>query len=199
MLAMFRQGHWMKENVRIADNTAKAAKESAEAAQKSAEAATATIKIMKRTARRQLRARVFVVTAQRLEQCLPRRFTAELTIKNFGGVPAYGCTFRAHMSLMTNPLGGAEIPKLHVSGQEANLVLPPGAEVRTRLYLPQGGFEQNQHNLVTAGSYAVYIHGEIHYRDGFGKHCASTFLMRCGGLEYATGRFSFCERGNTAN
>lgn len=65
---------------------------------------------------------------------------------------------------MTNPLGGTDIPKPHISGQEANLVLPPDAEVRTRLYLPKGGFEQNQHNLVTAGSYAVYIpweHSEL--------------------------------------
>ena len=188
-LAMRHQEHWMRENVRIADVSANAAKAGAEAA-------TATVEVMKRTARRQLRARVFVLSANRLEPCGAGSFTAELVIKNFGGVPAYNCTFRAAMVLGPRILGGGEISKAYANGQEANIVLPPSAEVKTTLCL--ASFESNQHNLVRTGIQAVYMYGEINYRSGFAKSCQSTFLMRCGGIDYASGRFSFCEKGNTA-
>jgi len=195
-LAMRHQEHWMRENVRIADTSANAAKAGAEAAQKSADAAIETIKVMKLIARRQLRARVFVLSANRLEPCGAGSFTAELVIKNFGGVPAYDCTFRAAMVLAPRILGDGEIPKAYANGQEANVVLPPSAKVKTTLSL--ASFEPNQHKQVRAGIQAVYLHGEINYRSGFRKSCRSTFLMRCGGIDYASGRFSFCEKGNAA-
>ena len=126
---------------------------------RSADAATATVDLMRKTSRKDLRARVFVASAQRVEPLGPGSFTAEVTIKNFGKIPAYDCTYFATMILRPSP--NNEFPALHKKGDEPVLVLPPDAEVKMPLVLPTGTFQNTQDANVGAGSWAVYIYGEI--------------------------------------
>lgn len=183
---------------KAAKDSAVAAQQSAAASQQSANAAAETVKVMKRTARRQLRARVFVASAIRIGDPRPGPFVAELTIKNFGGVPAYNCTFRAQMFMRSTLLEG--IPPLNKRSNDPSMVLPPGAEVKTRLRLPDGTFADQQQQMVNAGSLAILIHGVIEYRNGFQQDRRSEFLMRCTGVQdYTVGRFAFCEIGNKAD
>jgi hypothetical protein len=177
-----------------------AAIRSADAATASAAAATATIKLMRRISRKELRARVFVLGAKRLGMTSgPGPFDAEITIKNFGKIPAYRCTYRVAIILATNPVPEDQIPALQRTGQEPRIVLPPEGEVTVIKTLPLDTFSNTQHTQVGQGSFAVYIHGEILYRDGFGKERVSKFRMKCCESDYALRRFSFCERGNEAN
>jgi hypothetical protein len=60
-------------------------------------------------------------------------------------------------------------------------------------------FGNTQHSQVGQGSHAVYLYGQVRYRDGFGVNRSSEFLMNCSGMDYALGRFAFCEIGNQAN
>ncbi len=184
------QARWMRENVKVA-------KQSADAARESASAATASVALMRTTSRKQLRARVFVASATRVGPRGPTSFAAEVTIKNFGKIPAYDCTYLAAMILRPNP--NTEFPALHKKGDEPMLVLPPDAEVKMPLVLQAGTFQHTQDVNVGSGSWAVYIYGEIQYRDGFARGRTSKFCMKCCGFDYASGRFSFCEKGNEAD
>jgi hypothetical protein len=162
-----------------------------------------SLKTTRRNSRKELRARVFVVGANRLGVSGPGTFDAEITIRNFGKIPAYECTYAVDLALAPNPKGDIPFPAPRKSGQEPNVVLPPGGEVKVIRSLPSGAFENNQHTLVGNEGWAVYVWGEISYRDGFQKKGRpgrlSTFCMKCCGTDYNRGRFSFCEKGNDAN
>jgi hypothetical protein len=189
----------MRRNVGIAEQSANAATESAIAAKSGADAATATLKLMKRTAHRELRARVFVEGATLVGKPAPGGFAIEFTIRNFGKVPAYGCTHSAALVLRNEPCGESELPVAVKTGQEPIVVLPPGGEIKVLKSLPAGIFENAQHTRVMQGAMALYVYGEIRYIDGFQIKRHSTFRMKCCGADYGLGRFSFCERGNKAN
>lgn len=197
--AMRSQEQWMRENVALAEKSANAAQESANAARDSASAATATVKAIKETSRKELRARVFVSRAARLGTASPGPFDAEITIKNFGKTPAYGCTCAIELVLRTNPPDDSAFPAPRITGQEPKMVLPPDGEFTIVKNLPVGTFGGPQHSQVMAGSHAVYVYGEIRYRDGFRKKRFNKFLMKCCGADYSLRRFTFAEKGNKAN
>jgi hypothetical protein len=169
------------------------------AAKDSADAAKITIKQMRRSARKELRARTFVASAKRTTPTNPGVFIAEVTFKNFGKVPAYRCTYKIGLILDTYPPVDAGLPVLNATGREPKFVLPPGGEVRLSKALPAGTFAGTQEKLVMQESHAVYLYGQIDYKDGFGADRYSRFLMKCSGSDFSTGSFSFCERGNHAN
>jgi hypothetical protein len=183
-----RQEKWMRDAVGIAQK-------SASAAQDGAKAAAETVALMRETSEKELRARVFIESAKRVGTG-PVSFSAEITIKNFGKIPASECTYLFAMQCL--PV--SELPPiLHPSGQEPRMVLPPGAGVRDFKTLPTGTFQIKQENLVRAGAYAVCVYGRIEYGDGFGNRRHSAFVMKCCGSDYDIGRFSFCQTGNEAD
>lgn len=198
LLAMKRQETWMSQSVEIAEKSANAAMVSAEAAKESADATAASVKQMKKNARKQLRARVFVAEGRAI-QTGPVGFWAELLIKNFGHIPAYDCTCSAAIALRPHPSPDEMLPKPAVDGLAPRIVLPPNGEFKIVKSLPQGTFQELQHNQVSRGIHAVYFYGEIRYRDGFGRRRFSQFRLKCTGADYHFQRFSFCESGNKAN
>jgi len=153
---------------------------------------------LRKTARREMRARVFVNSAVRKGSVAAGIFDVEVTIRNFGKVPAYDCTSALELVLKTNP-PNSEFTPPSKTGQEPKMILPPGAEVKVVKTLPAGAFGNIQHTQVGQGSQAIYLYGEIHYRDGFRRDRFSTFRLQCSGVDYGLGRFSFCDRGNQAN
>lgn len=165
-------------------------------AKRSVEAAITTTQVMRKTARKELRARVFVLNAKGARKA--NTFDAELIIKNFGKIPAYRCIYLVAMQLSTNPTPNIAFPVLKATGEEPKFVLPPGGEVKVNRSLPPGTFQDQQENVLLGGGYAIYLHGEIKYRDGFGAQRVSRFRMKCAREDYPLGRFSFCEKGNIA-
>lgn len=184
LIAFIWQGKWARQSV--------------EQAKKSAEAARITIQVMKKNARKELRARVFVLSAKGARNAEGRTFDAELVIKNFGKIPAYRCVYLFAMQLSTNPTPNSPLPALRETGDEPKFVLPPDGEVRVNKSLHPGTFQDREAEILLGGGYAVYLHGEIRYRDGFGAQRVSRFRMKCAREDYLLGRFSFCEIGNTA-
>jgi hypothetical protein len=177
------------------EETVDLAQKSADAAKDSAKAAAETVELMRATSEKELRARVFIESAKRAGTG-PVSFSAEITIKNFGKIPASECTYFFAMQCL--PISESP-PILHPSGQEPRMVLPPGAEVRDFKTLPTGTFQITQENLVRAGANAVCVYGRIEYGDGFGNRRHSAFFMKCCGSDYDLGRFSFCQTGNEAD
>ena len=74
------------------------------AAKDSADAAKITVKQMRKTARKELRARTFVASAKRSMPINSGAFIAEVTFKNFGKVPAYRCTCKIGLILIPTRL-----------------------------------------------------------------------------------------------
>ena len=191
IIAMLLQERRMQESVGLAGR-------SADAAAASAEAAMATVKEMKDTARKELRARVFVAVAKRSGAASPGPFVAELVIRNFGKIPADDCTCTVGLLLDTYPPVEDNLPVLNATGREPRVVLPPDGDIHISKALPVGTFASLQHTQVMQESHAVYLYGRIEYLDGFGTERFSKFLMKCSGADYGFGRFTFCERGNEA-
>ena len=196
---MERQAKATEDAVTATRDNALAAKDGAEAAKANADAATATVKAIKETSRKELRARVFVATAARLGSAAAGPFHAEITIQNFGKTPAYGCTCAIELVLRPNPPDDSAFPAPRITGQEPKMVLPPDGQFTVVKSLPAGTFGNTQHSHVMATGYAIFVYGEIRYRDGFGKKRFNNFLMKCCGTDYSLGRFNFAEKGNKAN
>jgi hypothetical protein len=93
LAAFLWQGWLVKRSVDLAEKGTDAAIESADAATKSSNAATATIRLMRQTARRELRARMFVLSAKGAETLTTGRSMPRLrkpgtdgTFPNFPGI-----------------------------------------------------------------------------------------------------------------
>jgi hypothetical protein len=197
--AMRRQEKWMRVNVKIAERNADIAKQSAHAAESSARASLATIELMQKTAWRELRARVLVASAVRVLPAGAGSFTVEVTIKNWGKVPAYECTFWAEAFLAPSPLSGASIPTPCKPAGAPTMVLPPSGETTLRAFLPAEQYTGQVDAQVQNGNMAVYVLGQIEYRNGFQESCTSKYFMKFGGLDYRSSHFSFCDTGNDAD
>lgn len=188
---------WKSE--KLMDAQVKLAKDTVAAAQDSAKASADTVNQMRDTAARELRASVFVESANRFGNYNSNSYTAEITIKNFGKVSAEDCTYDftvVHRPSLPDPTA---FPPLHWSGRESKMVLPPNGIVRLMLPMLVGTFGTTQHTQVTNGASGIYVYGEIRYRDGFSQDRVTKFRLISTGLEYNHGRFSFCPQGNEAN
>jgi hypothetical protein len=196
---MERQATANENAVTAAQDNAKAALAGAEAAKANAESAEATVKQMRSSARRELRARVSVVSARRLGTAArPGSYQAEITFRNFGKVTAYRCTCTVALVLRPNNADDSQFPPARLTGDEPNVSLPPGGEFTVVRHLEVGTFEGPQHSAVMVGTSAVYFYGKIMYRDGFKSGRYSDFRMKCCGPDYSLNRFAFCEKGNRA-
>jgi len=196
--AMHRQETWMRRNVLLAAQSAQAAKQSADAAEASVKASLSTMEVMQKNAWRELRARVLVVSTVRVLPGGAGSFTSEVTIKNWGRVPAYECTFWAETFLAPSPLSGASVPVPRKPSDAPVMVLPPGGETTLRTFLPAGQYN-GADSQVQYGRTAVYVIGQIEYRNGFLESCTTKFFMKFGGPDYSSGRFAFCDSRNEAD
>jgi hypothetical protein len=186
----------MRTHERLMGQNVELAKSTVAAARISAKAAAATVIQMRRTAQRELRARVFVEHAERFGMLSASSYSVAVTIKNFGKVPAYKCTYKIEVVFRSSIPDASAFPPLVWQGRETTMVLPPNGTVHALLSMPTGTFSLTQHNQALNGVFGVYVYGEIRYRDGFGKNRFSKFRLISSGLEYNHSRFSFCDQGN---
>ena len=184
-----RQRREMKISLAIAKRSANAAKNSAEAAER-------TVKIMKDTAEKQLRAYVAVLNTEIVNNASPAIPGRHVSIwmKNFGQTPATAIDYWIITAPEKFPL-------------EINLVKPPGTTVhRAGVIAPDHVFEvcakiplltNGQEREITA-THALYVYGEFHYTDAFSRRQVSPFrYMRRGGINWAhEGELKMCEDGN---
>jgi len=193
---MQRQAAILERQTSATETAARAAMTNATAAQASAEAAVATVRQMRGSARRELRARVAVAGARRIGEARAGSYQAEITIRNFGKVTAYRCQCKVALVLRTEDC--VEFPEPRVEGDEPSVALPPGGEFTMVRSLPAGTFESLQHGQVLARSHGIYIYGKVTYRDGFQSGRYTEFRLKSSGTDYSLSRFSFNKSGNSA-
>lgn len=153
--------------------------------------------IMRRTARRQLRAYVFITTAEIGDIEDPQHVRASVSIKNSGQTPAYDLINRGAITFREARLEGDLWPE----DRDASLsksALGPG-EVLGK-YFGARPLTAQERAAVRSGSHAVYVYGEILYKDAFGQRRYSRYRFMHGGEAAVRNRqLVICEEGNEAN
>ena len=158
-----------------------------------------TITTMEDTAKRQLRAYVFPIHSGLSNLVVGGVPAFHVTIKNSGQTPAYRVKHRAAGWITTYPIEGAfpEIP-------------PPGEQMVSTNNLGPGGDQVKNGNCsdvpLTAGTMsdlekgksAIYVYGEINFRDAFGKDRWVNYRHMTGGSVgfRRDGFIVHCEDGN---
>lgn len=200
------------ENVAKAMNlSAKAAFENASAAAESARAAWShsttadqTVRIMKETAERQLRAYLAIATQSdppgaALGGILIEegQISVNLFIKNCGQTPAYGMRDWCNIAVLDEPLSG-RIPKLWKRKVDAKSVIAPG-QVITVSRKKRPGISANETYRIGMGSALIYVYGVITYKDAFFKKRYLKFRYTTNATSGTTDNLMICAEGNDAN
>jgi len=173
-----------------ADNTARAA----------ANASRDTVNTMDRTAERQLRAYVLPTAAHFERFAVGDVPVADVTIKNSGQTPAYDLTVWARVGTDVFPISkeATETWPVDHSDDLAPRVLGPGSEMHA---VPRFGMPLNQETVdaLRKGLMALYVQGEVTYRDAFNRPHTSRFFLFGGGSIGFNGNLASFRYGNTAD
>lgn len=145
-----------------------------------------------RHSERQLRAYVMIDTVDIENVSLGGNPEATLNIKNFGQTPATDLTCWATMGFSTFPLTGPLPTRRAILPQRP--LAPTGTSiVRTGINRPLNAATVA---AIAAGSHAIYVTGEIRYRDAFDKPRETDFRLFCTRDMAADGTMASYENGN---
>jgi len=125
---------------------------------------------------------------------------AVLNFKNSGTTPAYRLTHWADIVVRAFPLNAA-LPERPPNIRPAASVLGPGASTQKTIFIPAALTAQQITDL-TNGVSAIYINGDIQYRDIFGRRHRTTFRLVHAAIVGIIGRstiLTFTDGGNDAN
>lgn len=163
-----------------------------------------TIRIMIRTAQRQLRAYVLPDKGSLFDGTMsnpPQPVYANvpgavLTIRNTGQTPAYKVVSWARIDVA--PINEPRLYKPQLS-QVFSTTLGTGGTMPKQLWFDRP-LTQEELTRVLEGTYAIYLHGRIEYRDVFKKKRFTNFRLHYSGqFPLLQGMvFNFSEQGNDA-
>lgn len=186
----FVQLRLMKQGIEDATATAKAA-------EKSAIATEETVRTMRETAQRQLRAYVFVdscslVAANADGQIYtpPQTISAAsrpvliLHYKNTGQTPAYQVVADGTMCLVSWPLNLSDLPPVTFKKGATKDSMGPGA-IRRKYEIPDSSIPMLTDADIAAikgGTKAIFAYGEIRYNDIFGHPYFTRYRYFVGGV-----------------
>jgi hypothetical protein len=191
-----------REVAKAAVISANAAEEAADTAKIQAEVARDTLKTMQDTAERQLRAYVFVESAQ-IVNVLDGSGSPEahVVIKNYGQTPAYELVSGFAMDQYPSP------PTLNLSVDDADfgiggktaMALGPGCESFSITPSKKPSVPPEIRNEIINGTWIAYVYGEIRYKDVFGNRQTTEYRLMTGGPVGVRGsQLVGCDEGNKA-
>ena len=148
------------------------------------------------TAKRQLRAYVFVGEAE-IIHAGTNMVEAAIKIKNFGQTPAYDVTISTAAQAFNIP-GDIAFAPTPVGPDSSRFVFGPGAEGRHSIPLHTLIGEPEAMSGLKAGEGALYVYGEIRYRDTFRRQVGTRFRFVIGGTVGwpSDNRMVVCQEGN---
>lgn len=166
-------------------------------AEKIAVAADATLKVVKETAERELRAYVLPIKGGMFEDRIHAgKSSIRITIKNIGKTPAFHFSSCLSVGVFEFPTPD-NLPSVTASRGKGSFPLAPDGETELEGILAVITPEQLAH--LAARTKAVYAFGELRYQDAFGAERRTKFRMFCNGEWLAKGRFLFSGEGNEAD
>jgi len=200
----FIQLSYMRVGMGDAKLAAEAAKEAAATAKSQAEVARGTLKTMQDTAERQLRAYVFVESAQVVNVIdgtgSPE---AHVTIKNYGQTPAYELVNFSGFAIDEYPTPPTlnltiDDKKFGASGKTA-MALGPGCESFSITPSQARPVPTEVRSEFISGTRIAYVYGEVRYKDVFGTERRTEYRLMMGGPAGVRGsQLVGCDEGNKA-
>ncbi|MGO9120789.1 MAG: hypothetical protein ACLQPD_24665 [Desulfomonilaceae bacterium] len=178
------------------------------------------VAVIRRTTRRQLRAYVFIDSVDIINAIAPPENASlpegtpdyqptigpivRIVIKNSGQTPAYDMICWGHIYFSDYPLT-SPLPYI-----DQKVVSPP---IKSKLPVPAEGktfkdlvmplpLTATQIGYLREATHAIYVYGNINYRDIFGKNRFSSFRYFANvmtGISHLRGYMTGCEAGNEAN
>jgi hypothetical protein len=187
----------IRESLADAKIAADAATKAADAAQQSATATTASVKLAGQTAKRQLRAYVFVDSARFEPPPAPNSpWYIRVTLRNFGQTPAYSVVVKCEKEICATKDENIIPPFSTNVAVHPPAIMPPGHPHLALLVCEELCNYQAWNSLVQAGKNA-YIWGHVDYIDAFAKRRFTTFYSVCHpAVAYD---FAYCKSGNDAD
>jgi len=155
-----------------------------------------TIFVLMRTAKRQLRAYVFISGAHLENIGVGQIPYAKLTIKNFGQTPAYKTTQCAMVGVGKFPLESH--PSTNESEPLPERPLPPQDEIPLQSPKYKKPLNAEMLDELSKGMLAIYVAGEIRYLDVFKKKRRTRYLLYSGGSIGLSGKLAVYKEGNDA-
>ena len=183
---------------RTADRQASEMQASLRIAQESADAAKKMAVTMEDTAERQLRAYALVSHVKIVNDPEPGHSGqwVYIEIRNFGQTPATDISYSADMQIREMPL----LPPLLVIDplikRQTVGVLPPDDPFVARIEIPLLEGNGDGHDIVQ-GTHALYVFGKFRYKDAFNRERDTPFCyMRSGEHWNSDGQLEICQDGN---
>jgi len=185
--------------LRAARASASEARRAADAASEQADTMNKTLKQGADTSERQLRAYFHVEAAQPFQHNSLKP-ACPMNIKNVGRTPAYGVTIMSKVCVLPYSLLGPILPEYEADDIDIMGVISPGA-ILNLVLRPAKAMEIIDLNHIRddIGIVALFVFGEILYRDAFGIDRFHKFKLWSMGENARTGRLQYCLDGNEAN
>jgi hypothetical protein len=143
-----------------------------------------------------LRAYVNISRSRIVEPLNPEKRYFALEVKNFGQTPAHDQILWVSTVVREFPRKSAPATSPPPGFQMGKESLPPG---RTSLIsVPVGPLNAWEETQLRTGKAAIYITGEINYRDVFDAPHTTTFRLFCYGEGLPGGRVAADTEGNAA-
>jgi ATP-dependent Zn protease len=147
----------------------------------------------KNTSEKELRAYVFPCSAKRFRNDGVMWIKIDFT--NSGKTPAHDCV---HWVAEIYP-DGANPPAFVAPAavpDQSKYALAPGN--KTEMLMKATEPPREIHEFIVNNIRALYVYGEIHYRDVFNKRRRTRFRFVSGGANFELGTFAACKEGNDA-
>jgi hypothetical protein len=171
---------------------------SVEAANRAARAAEVSVKLAREAAVAQLRAYMFTGT---VHSKLPDHplwpLEVRVEVRNFGPTPAYDVRPWLCVFIDGYPDLGEPFEARTADLRFTTSILPPNGHFE--LYAHAGESLSGSLPGLKASTSAVYVFGEIHYKDVFGHTRWTKFRLVCVGENFGKGSFQLCLEGNEAS
>lgn len=193
--------YWQLRLIKVAADDAKRAGISAERAAKATEDA---VELSRKTAERQLRAYVGTESVGFVETIGPFKIQIRIVVKNYGVTPAYGYQADIRLSVRENPLTSTFVSHPTYFAAKVGDTLMPG---NTSIIICElSAVEQPRalqiYNDALAEKSALYVSGQIIYKDAFG-YSHRTSIRKIGRghrmVEKGGSPFIEAEEGNDSN
>jgi hypothetical protein len=172
-----------------------------------------TFIVMIRTSRRQLRAYVFV-THSEIKAANPAgniliplqqiaagtRPVTELRFTNTGQTPAYGMAIYGGIRMVNWPVNDADIPRPSVRDRRVSRASYGPNGCTSKVDIIDAPLTPEDIQALLNGTRAIVVHGEVRYRDSFGRRRRMRYRYFTGGLIGIRGiTLAPHQRGNYAN
>jgi len=156
------------------------------------------LELATKTAERQLRAYVYVESVEMTPPDLAGPSKAHLTIKNVGQTPGYGVVHLGRMLIQDFP-SLIPLPELDEAGPTSRSDVPPSG-ILIKTLAGKRPLTLDERARITNGTAALYVYGEIRYRDAFGQDRWTRYrLMRGGNVGVSPTTMTTTEEGNESN